>query len=947
MGHLAFVVFLLSWGLVGQASASNAGRAGPVSAEAPSSPLGSRVADESTCLNGNSTLGSCASGDPAGITYATAAQDWRQTISSTLTGGKQAKVTLTPCPTGIDTTSGAGYQVLLSGGGNSEAVNVVPTPGDCTSGASSGTIQFTPFFSYSSGYTIGSASSGLQETVNQACGTNPTTWKNAHCNLTLPASGPGSPVSINTYNIYGTLFWHANESTLTAGGAVLNCVGRGACLQVGDQVNANDYQSNTIRDLTFSAPNPISSLGSAFAGVLITTTAANGSYKTITTATAHNFRPGDMVTVLFTDDVHYWGDSVVYDCGSGSSPGTCTSSSTTFRVAYGSTIASQATPGVVALAYVAVLDNANNTKFDGITLENGNDYQFNNVFDLWDDENTTIEKFNNNAHSLNSSATWTGSFVFAGSAAGHVTAPVINIKNSNFTANGSNCVTDYVNNGLYIDNSVCQASGLWQFHASVEASGYGKGIFLRNIYSENWSAGNSASPQRSPYYGTGQAGLILGSLSIYSTAQVAGQAGLAGAIASGGSGSTNYIYYIVVNDVTAGTHSSPLPILVYASTGSDSPVVNWPRVANSTDTITYDVIRTGSNIAYLGGCGGGSTTACGSVATALSQASACTVNGGLICTYADTASASTASYGINIGNYTGLLAFWPGNLVSVSHSVRVDQEQPGVGVGLGGEALEISANCDSGGQPNSGGYTDCSHVPTAYAQPGTSNLPATVMADNVGSGAQNTAVTGRLNFLSPTGNPWQAHHIITLLDCNPFLTLATQSYRRAASTCDAWIGTDAPHNTPLSTTMLAIGAGQSITQYIANIGSTGTYPYGGSGWLERLTSKQKTFAVPVKINDGSSFTLGNGSPLSQMKIYSVNNMPGSHVPPESCVDVVREAKGLTKSDQITSITPPGRLGNLSLNAYPADEGAIILHFCNPSGSEAITPAGAYSFLAVR
>ena len=84
-----------------------------------------------------------------------------------------------------------------------------------------------------------------------------------------------------------------------------------------------------------------------------------------------------------------------------------------------------------------------------------------------------------------------------------------------------------------------------------------------------------------------------------------------------------------------------------------------------------------------------------------------------------------------------------------------------------------------------------------------------------------------------------------------------------------------------------------------------------------------------------------------MKIYSVNNMPASHVPPQSCVDVVGEARGLTKSDQITSITPPGRLGNLILNDFPVDVGAIILHFCNPSGSEVITPPGAYSFLAVR
>lgn len=948
MRRLALAVLSLSLEIVGLEFASNAGNISPVSAEAPSTPLGSRVASESTCLNGNSTLESCAGGEPAGITYATTSQDWKQTISSTLTGGKQAKVTLTPCPTGIDTTSGAGYQVLLSGGGNSEAVNVVPTSGDCTSAASSGTIHFAPFYSYSSGYTIGSASSGLQETVNQACGTSATTWKNAHCNVTLPASGTGYPESINTYNVYGTLFWHANESTLTASGAVLNCLGRGACLQVGDQVNSNDYGDNTIRDLTFRPPVAMSSLGSAFQGVLVSNTVANGSYKTITTATAHNFRPGDMVTVLFTDDAHYWGDSTVYDCGSGSSAAACTSSSATFRVAYSGTIASQATPGVVALAYVGILDNAENTKFDGITIANAGSYQFNNFFDVWDDENFTLTHFNNNSHSMNGSATWSGSFVAALSATGHVAAPVINIKDSNFTAAYSNCVTDYVNNSLFIDNVVCQASGLWQFHASVEASGIGKGIFVRNVYSESNNM-NPASPPRTPYYGTGQAGLILGALSQYSTAQVAGQAGFSGGNASGGTGSTPYTYYIVVNDVSAGKQSAPLPIYYYASTGSDSPVVNWPRVANAADVITYDVLRCSTSAPYVGGTPGGSTTACGSVTTALSQASACTANGGLICTYTDTASASTTAYSENLGTYSGLLAFWPGTIVSVNHSIRTDVEQGGgVGLGLGGDPLLISANCDSGGVPNYGGYTSCLNAPVGFVYPGgTSNLATTILADNVGSGAQNTAVTGRLNFPSPTGNAWQAHQILTLMDSNPFLTLQTQGYRRPASVNDAWIGTDAPHNTPLSTTMLAIGAGQSITEYIANIGSTGTYPYGGAGWLERLTSKQKTFAVPVKVSDGNSFTLGNGSPLSQMKIYSVNNMPGSHVPPQSCVDVVREAKGLTKSDQITSITPPGRLGNLSLNAHPADEGAIILHFCNPSGSEAITPAGAYSFLAVR
>ena len=126
----------------------------------PTAELGAGVASATTCLNGNSTWGSCGGGAPAGITYATTALNWSQSIASTLTGGTQATVTLAPCPVGIDTTSGAGYQVLISGGGNSEAVNVLTGPGACTAGATSGTITFTPFYSYTAGATIGSGSSG-------------------------------------------------------------------------------------------------------------------------------------------------------------------------------------------------------------------------------------------------------------------------------------------------------------------------------------------------------------------------------------------------------------------------------------------------------------------------------------------------------------------------------------------------------------------------------------------------------------------------------------------------------------------------------------------------------------------------------------------------------------------------------------------------------------------
>jgi len=179
MRGIVFVVLLLSFGLGGEVRFVNAGK---VDMPTPSQ---SERATASPCPNGSSTSGPCGTGAPRGMTYATTALNWTQTISSSLTGGSPETVALTPCPVGVDYTSGAGYQVYITDRASSEAVAV--TSGSTGSGNCS--ITFTPFFSHTS-YTIGSASSGIQETINAACGTISTPYWNSQCNVTIPANGP-------------------------------------------------------------------------------------------------------------------------------------------------------------------------------------------------------------------------------------------------------------------------------------------------------------------------------------------------------------------------------------------------------------------------------------------------------------------------------------------------------------------------------------------------------------------------------------------------------------------------------------------------------------------------------------------------------------------------------------------------------------------------------------
>jgi hypothetical protein len=157
---------------------------------------------------------------------------------------------------------------------------------------------------------------------------------------------------------------------------------------------------------------------------------------------------------------------------------------------------------------------------------------------------------------------------------------------------------------------------------------------------------------------------------------------------------------------------------------------------------------------------------------------------------------------------------------------------------------------------------------------------------------------------------------------------------------DVWIGSDNAAYANRKNVPLAFGTPVSISNYINTLPD-------GTNWKERLTAKEKTLAVPLVIKDGNTFTLGAGTALSQMKIYTTNRLAAAPVPGQSCLDLTGGATGLSLKDEITGVRPPAALGNLSLNAYAKEANAVTLHFCNPSASPVNTPAGTYSFLAVH
>ena len=251
-----------------------AGKADVINGLIPAGELGGGSADGSKCLLGNNTWGPCggssnavsiqnvavaaqAPTDGQVITYEAASGSYKPKAGSGLSAGMQAvkyatdfvwtqspatdlstagakTLNLSSCPAGVRGAE-AEYWIYIAGTGTAEAVKV--TGGTCNGDGQPGTLQFTTANSHSSGYTVSSASGGLQEALIAA------RWVPSGATASQGGRVIAPP---GEFNAYARVSVRSSGITLDFSGSVINCYMADTCLFVGDTANSIAFFDVTV-----------------------------------------------------------------------------------------------------------------------------------------------------------------------------------------------------------------------------------------------------------------------------------------------------------------------------------------------------------------------------------------------------------------------------------------------------------------------------------------------------------------------------------------------------------------------------------------------------------------------------------------------------------------------------------------------------------------------------
>ena len=173
----------------------------------------------------------------------TAPYQWTQTPSPQsgppqgIQGGPNS-INLSPCPIGVNGND-AWHYLYISGTGTPEEVLI--TGGSCKSGARSGTIEFQAAGPHPPGYSVGTATAGIQEALTDA--------------VVSAGQSPAfsRPVVINPGNalLRARLSIRANNLTISGLGATLTCAMNDTCVMLGDPSSGVQFTRITLSGVTF------------------------------------------------------------------------------------------------------------------------------------------------------------------------------------------------------------------------------------------------------------------------------------------------------------------------------------------------------------------------------------------------------------------------------------------------------------------------------------------------------------------------------------------------------------------------------------------------------------------------------------------------------------------------------------------------------------------------
>jgi hypothetical protein len=733
--------------------------------------------------------------NPMNIRYVTANWNWAQTPTDNLSVPGRATIHLSPCPLGIDTVSSSNhysYKVYISGTGTAEPVGVIG--GACIPGASSGTIIVSTAYAHGAGYTVGSASTGIQEAWNDA-------WTNDIGAVPNANSQTAPYVKLEAdrlYSVYAAIYLRGRGGVLDGVGALIACSTRDRCIYIGTTANTPAVNYHKLYNLSMGSRVNVD-------GVQVSSvSAASGTY-TVKTASPHSFVAGDTV------DCEYYSQTTTQHIASVVLPAGLTEDRFEFQSGGNTFSAGAATFGFCGLLNAAIEDNSDHVAMQDINLFQSNPaakgyFSFGIVND--NDQQLQIERLTNRSSLvIKSSANFPNGALVYQRNDWHDNG-ITYIHNAEIT--GVNCATGG-GNGFVIEDSVCQGFPVYgtRYFGALQPATY------TNMYQE--STGGSVNPlygyaaQLGILTGGGGGSRILGTFPI---------SGLSPFFANGGGTSTLRNYYVVPRSSSLGAG----PVLFIGSAepkgGSLSIPLRWPSVelqnaaGRSVDTLTWDVLVTlGTTAKPLYGTG--------KFAIATGVSGSCTTNG--MCSYTDT-QAPPKSYTVAGQQFEPQFWFWPATYVN-NAAAPIYADQVGtnatIAAAWGTQIPEIVAlECVSGGEP----YTYAPARITCLESD--SGLAATQLRNNPATAANSK---GRINFGPPLAN--LPNDLITLGDSNSPKTLATGGYRPSNDTGDIAIGLDQSGG-------LVERAPTSISEVINAVPT-------GSNWLERLTNIQKSFKVPI------------------------------------------------------------------------------------------------------